>query len=155
MSHESVLCTQLNELNARSRWYSSQGWHVPYAYIGVSSILVGTIADKMPTLLPWASLFASIFGILTLMHMCKIRKGTKRAVNCLQKVEEELKLEITAQLSPNVSHLVIIIVLGMIAYLILTYALLSGKFNLQSAKSQQVKLHRQIKAPRYVCPQDP
>ena len=36
-----TLRTQLEILNARSRWYASQMWHMPFAYFGITGVAVG------------------------------------------------------------------------------------------------------------------
>lgn len=132
MPSENILCSQLTELNMRSRWYSAQNWHLPFAYIGVTSILVGTIADKIPDILPWASLFAGIIGIFTLVHMCAIQDGIRRAVNAIQCIECKLELEKTALYKPFV-HLfpmMSIVILGIVVYFIMSWALFNGRISL-------------------------
>jgi len=133
MPSENTFCSQLAELNSRSRWYSTQNWHLPFAYIGVSSVLVGMIADKIPAILPWASLFAGILGIFTLAHMCTIQDGIKRAVSAIQFVESELKIKQTAQYKAFV-HLfpmMSIVVLGIAAHFIMSWASFSGNIIIQ------------------------
>jgi len=129
MPSEDILCSQLAELNTRSRWYSAQNWHLPFAYIGVTSILVGTIADKIPPVLPWASLFAGILGILRLVHMCAIQDGIRRSVSAIQCVECKLELEKTAQYKPfmHLFPMMSIVVLGIVAYFIMSWASFSGR----------------------------
>ena len=129
MPSEDTFCSQLAQLNTRSRWYSAQNWHLPFAYIGVTSVLVGTITDKIPAVLPWASLFAGILGVVTLVHMCAIQDGIKRSVSAVQCVEQKLKMKQTAKYKPFV-HLfpmMSIVVLGIVAYFIMSWACFTGR----------------------------
>ncbi len=95
-----ILRSQLSELNTRARWYSSQLWHVPFAYLGVTGVVLGNLGEKSSYQLSLGLLCAGIFGILVSIHLFGIMDGEKRAVNNLQKVERELRLESTVKYKP-------------------------------------------------------
>ena len=99
MSNE-ILTTQLVELNSRSRWYSSQNWQVPFAYVGIISIFIPTILEKKPEWFGWATFFAGILGVLVQIHMFVVLQSIKRVVLNIQAIERTLGLEVTAKYNP-------------------------------------------------------
>jgi len=118
---EESLRVQLSELNNRSRWYSAQSWHIPFAYFGILLITASQIHDKAPCLLPFFLIFMGIFGILVLWHMCGIINGAERAVKNLKNTEKLLNLPETAQLRRGyVIPLFIALIIGVDFQIILT-----------------------------------
>jgi hypothetical protein len=91
-----ILGRQLTELNNRSRWYSTQLWTVPFAYLGVSAVILnGILRDAGEFLCP--ALFAcGLIGVFVVWHITKIRDGEKSAVENLEKLEVSLRLARTA-----------------------------------------------------------
>lgn len=91
------LRVQLTELNNRSRWYSSQLWQLPFAYLGVTGLLFGGVAGG--GLFEWLILCLVVFlsGPFVIEHMANIADGERRAVKNLIAVEEKLGLPNTAQ----------------------------------------------------------
>ncbi|MEO5956044.1 MAG: hypothetical protein ABIR36_10195 [Nitrospiraceae bacterium] len=92
-----ALGTQLTELNNRSRWYSTQLWTVPFAYLGVSALAItGFLKDTQDQL--WLVLFAgALVGGFVIWHMEGIRDGEKRAVENLKNLESQLHLVPTVE----------------------------------------------------------
>ncbi len=90
------LIVQLAELNSRSRWYSSQLWQVPFAYLGISGFVIAGLPDNK-SILALGLIAIGLFGICVLIHMHGMKDGERRAVQHLQKIEMELKLEPTAE----------------------------------------------------------
>ena len=88
------LIAQLAELNSRSRWYSSQLWQVPFAYLGITGVVIAGLVDKN-SILVLGLIATGLFGICVLVHMYGMKDGERRAVQNLQKIERELKLEPT------------------------------------------------------------
>lgn len=74
------LRVQLSELNNRSRWYTAQLWHIPFAYLGVLIIAIGQVVDKKPLYLPHVLLLGAFFGVCVLCNMWGLLDGIKRAV---------------------------------------------------------------------------
>lgn len=78
------------ELNQRSRWYSSQLWYVPFAYIGI----IGLGIEKLEKLdnLPFplgnlAYLMMAFFSLAVFVHVCSLKFYERRAVLEMQKLE--------------------------------------------------------------------
>ena len=114
------LIAQLAELNSRSRWYSSQLWQVPFAYLGITCVVLAGLANKNPKILAFGLIAAGLFGICVSIHMYGMRDGERRAVRNLQKIERVLKLEPTAEdkYRTYVLPLQLAVVLATIVYLI-------------------------------------
>ena len=91
------LNNQLNELNNRSRWYSTQLWAVPFAYLGVSSVAIFGVLDKAEKYLWSVFLVCALLGAFVIWHMFKIKDGEKRAVENLIEIENLLKLNPSAE----------------------------------------------------------
>ena len=88
---------QLTELNNRSRWYSSELWHIPFAYLGVSGVVIIQLAEKTPSYLAIGFAASPAFGIFALLHGFRIRASEQRAITDLQETERALRLPVTAQ----------------------------------------------------------
>lgn len=77
------------QLNQRSRWYSSQLWYIPFAYVGI----VGIGLEKMLKLpYPLNSLgliLLGIFSISVFVHVSTIKFYERRAVRSMQNMEKE------------------------------------------------------------------
>lgn len=90
---------QLTELNSRSRWYSSQLWQLPFAYLGLTAVTVVQLVDKKEVL-PYGLITASVVGILSFVHLLFMQNGNNRAVESLREVEGSLNLKPTAEVKP-------------------------------------------------------
>jgi|WetSurMetagenome_2_1015567.scaffolds.fasta_scaffold399816_2 hypothetical protein len=79
--------TKWEELNTRSRWYSSQLWYIPFAYIGI----VGLSFEKISNLpFPINIIINFLFGIFTLavfVHVSAIKYYERKAVINMQQLE--------------------------------------------------------------------
>ena len=114
------LRAQLAELNFRSRWYSSQLWQIPFAYLGITCVVLAGLANKNPKTLAFGLIAAGLFGICVSIHMYGMRNGEHRAVRNLQEIETALKLEPTVEYMPGtyVVPLQLAVILATIVYLI-------------------------------------
>ncbi|MEW8385338.1 MAG: hypothetical protein AB2704_26055 [Candidatus Thiodiazotropha taylori] len=103
LSHEQLeaLRVQLTELNNRGRWYSSQLWQVPFAYLGITGLLLSQIklAETQTFILIVVSV--AFLGAFVIAHMNGIADGEKRAVKDLQNTETSLGIPQTALYRPN------------------------------------------------------
>ena len=84
---ETALLAQLTELNNRSRWYSSQLWQIPFAYLGLTVVMLAALHDACAGTRAIASIASALIGICVLFHTHKIKGGEKRAINNLRAVE--------------------------------------------------------------------
>jgi hypothetical protein len=108
---------QLTELNSRARWYSSQLWQVPFAYLGLSGLTIANAAGKTLLYMPFIFWTCAVFGLLVFIHTVGMRDGERRAVKNLQRTEEALHLSQTAQYKPSyVVPLQIAIILAVLIY---------------------------------------
>jgi len=88
-SHEALIA-QLQILNERSRWYSSQLWQVPFIYVAAAGTLINQALDK-DLILGGALIFLSgLLGVIVSIHMKKLKQGEERAVKALISVESNL-----------------------------------------------------------------
>jgi len=111
-----ALLVQLTELNNRARWYSSQLWQVPFAYLGVTGVLLSQMGGASPE--NWLLMVAviAIFRVFIGVHMNGIADGEKRAVLNLQATEEALMIPPTALYKPNYArpfYVLVIVVVGL------------------------------------------
>lgn len=112
------LRVQLSELNIRGRWYSSQLWQLPFAYFGVSGLVVGQALTRNTTYLPVILIAVAIFGFFVIWHMIGILDGQKRSVDNIQSIEKSLHLPVTALWKLYyVLPLIIAVLFGVLAYL--------------------------------------
>lgn len=81
--------TQYEQMNMRSRWYGSQLWYVPFAYVAI----LGYGLQKMPALSGWQSNLLNfglaIFSFGVFVHVVSLKYGERRAVRRMQQLEEE------------------------------------------------------------------
>jgi hypothetical protein len=92
-----ALIVQLTELNNRSRWYTAQLWHIPFAYFGILVVALAQIKTNKTSYFSYILLFIGFFGCFALWHMYGLINGVERAVRELQKIENQLNLRQTAQ----------------------------------------------------------
>lgn len=80
--------TKYEQLNQRSRWYSSQLWYVAFAYMA----LVGVGAEKLINLPDLQRgigfIVLSIFSLAVFVHVTEIKHYERRAVVAMRKLEE-------------------------------------------------------------------
>ena len=118
---------QFTELNNRGRWYSSQLWQVPFAYLGITAVAVAQAAEKSPRFLPLALFGCAVFGVCVLVHFRGMMDGEKRAVEDLIKVErDDLHLRPTTEYKSQiyVLPLMFIMILTVGAYAVMGAVLL-------------------------------
>jgi len=136
-----TLLSVLSELNNRSRWYSSQIWQIPFAYLGITGVLATlTLKDKplpdsMDFFIPYFFILFGIIGLLVFVHMIGLMNGEKRAVENLQALENHIfqnVLQNTPSLQPAeyrpflyVWPLAFIVLLTALCYLFIGFSLLA------------------------------
>ncbi len=109
--------TQLKELNARSRWYTTQLWQVPLAFVGI----VGVTVSKLPEQEHHKAVFLLlvILGVAVFVHMLHLMKRLEAAVLALQRMEAKLGLEDQATLTGwGVAPFILVVVI-MTTYLVI------------------------------------
>jgi len=85
----------LIELNNRSRWYSSQLWQIPFAYLGLTALAVGQVASKASEtnsdmeVLRYVLMGSAFFGLLAILHSILALVAERRTVEKLREVEEQ------------------------------------------------------------------
>jgi len=79
---------QYNELNQRSRWYSSQLWYVPFAYIVIIGLGVEKISRLHKPLDSLAYLLICVFSFAVFVHIVSLKFYERRAVRAMQEMED-------------------------------------------------------------------
>ena len=112
---------QLTELNARGRWYSTQLWQVPFAYLGLTGLTIANAAGKSGVSLSVILFACGLFGLFVVVHTIGLRNGEKRAVRDIQDVEDQLHLTRTALYKPLTLTfpLQVAVIIATIAYFVL------------------------------------
>jgi len=113
---EESLRVQLAELNNRSRWYSSELWQVPFAYLGLSGVVIAQVADKASEYLSLVFLVSAVFGVFVIWHMSRLRSSEQRAIKHLQETEKALNLSETAQAGKGWKIFQVAVVVAVVAY---------------------------------------
>jgi len=129
------LHVQLTELNNRSRWYSSELWQVPFAYLGLSGLVIGQVADKASRYLSLAFGASAVFGIFVIVHMHRLRGSERRAVKNLQDTERALNLEVTARARKGPKILQVAVFLAVLAYAALAFICLYRAYSRRTNKA--------------------
>lgn len=114
--NEESLRVQLAELNNRSRWYSSELWQVPFAYLGLSGVVVAQVADKASKYLSLIFFASAVFGAFVIWHMSRLRSSEQRAIKHLQETEKALNLSETAQAGKGPKIFQYAVVVAVLAY---------------------------------------
>lgn len=89
--NDDMRCALYDQLNQRSRWYSSQLWYVPFAYLGI----VGFAVEKVPSLpevLRSPSYFMlALFSLAVFVHVGALKYYERRAVRSMQNREDPVE----------------------------------------------------------------
>ena len=110
---------QMHELNDRSRMYNSQIWQVPFAYFGLTILVISTIMNNANTYIFVFSLILEVFlGIAVIIHMFGLQDGINRAVNNIEKIESKIGLENTVKYSKQTWWPFLMMVIIVTAYFI-------------------------------------
>jgi hypothetical protein len=99
---ETTLLSQLVQLNERSRWYSQQGWQVPFAYLGVTALIANAISGTARAELVIGASAVAALGTAVWIHATYMRRRAHRAVALLRDVESQLG--ITGHAIPGAWH---------------------------------------------------
>ena len=91
---------QLEQLNERSRWYATQLWQLPLAYLGLAGVGIAGVLEKAQDKLPWLLLVICLTGYAILFHAFGLHGGIRRAVRNIRAVEGQLQLTKTAGYYP-------------------------------------------------------
>lgn len=90
-----TLRAQLQQLNERSRWYTSQSWQVPFAYIGVTGVVLAGIWKDVnqESWVQSNSLFATaVLGVLVFWHLLGVQRNICRVITNIETIEGLLGL---------------------------------------------------------------
>lgn len=79
----------LVELNNRTRWYSTEIWHVAFAYIGITALAIGQVIDKKLEYLPYMFAASAVLGLFVVWHMTRLRRSEQRNIRNLARIEEK------------------------------------------------------------------
>ena len=80
--------TDLEELNRRSRWYSSQLWYVPFAYLGIVGLGVEKVSCLDHPLKNIAHAMLALFSLAVFVHICSLKYYERRVVKRMQDLED-------------------------------------------------------------------
>lgn len=77
------------QLNQRSRLYSSQLWYIPFAYLGIVGIGLEKILQLSYPLNSLGLALFSIFSISVFVHVSSIKFYERRTVRSMQEIEDK------------------------------------------------------------------
>lgn len=103
------LRVQYVELNNRSRWYTSQAWQIPFAYLAIVNVTIGVVVAKEEKWLAIALFALAFIGVFVAVQSYLTIEGIRRAVDGMQKLEDQLALPWKAQNTGNYWPLTILL----------------------------------------------
>lgn len=77
------------QLNQRSRWYSSQLWYIPFAYLGIVGIGLEKILKLSYPLNSLGLVLFSIFSMSVFVHVSSIKFYERRTIRSMQEIEDK------------------------------------------------------------------
>jgi len=81
--------TQYEQLNQRSRWYSTQLWAVPFTYLGLTGYGFGKIVSFENSNMKSIGFFVmGIFSLAVFVHVSSIKYYERKAVNNMRALEQ-------------------------------------------------------------------
>ena len=87
------LRVQYVEVNARSRWYASQTWQVPFAYIALVGLMAGSFKGENDLIALGVALkTAALLGLFVVIHLIVISWRIRELVKDLNDIERALSL---------------------------------------------------------------
>jgi hypothetical protein len=86
---ESNWSIRYEQQNERSRWYSSQLWYVPFAYLALVGIGLEKVQVFNEPLRGYAFFSLAVFSFAMFVHLCHLKFYERRAVHGLQLLEKE------------------------------------------------------------------
>ena len=82
--------TKFEQLNTRSRWYSSQLWYVPFAFIGIVGLSFEKVSNAEYPLNVLIFIIFGIFSISVFVHVSALKYYERRAVKSMQELENKV-----------------------------------------------------------------
>ena len=79
---------QYAELNQRTRWYTSQLWYVPFAFIGILALGIDKINSLVEPLRSFAFLMLSFFSLAVYVHVTSLKFYERRNILAMQQLED-------------------------------------------------------------------
>jgi len=84
---ESDKSTKYKQLNERARWYSSQLWYIPFAYVGLIGIGIEKTLALISPFRSIAFIFLGIFSLSVYVHVTALKYYERRAVGSMRQME--------------------------------------------------------------------
>jgi Flp pilus assembly protein TadB len=79
---------QYEQLNERSRCYSSQLWYVPFAFVGILALGIDKLTALQEPLRSPAFIFLSLFSLAVYIHVTSLKFYERRCVLAMQQLEQ-------------------------------------------------------------------
>jgi hypothetical protein len=83
--------TRYEQLNGRVRWYASQLWYIPFAYVGLLGIGINNISKLSYPLANIGYALLGLFSLAVFVHISSLKYYERRAVRSLQRMEKEIE----------------------------------------------------------------
>jgi len=79
---------QYEQLNQRTRWYTSQVWYVPFAFIGILVVGIERINTLSGSLRSFAFLMLSFFSLSVFVHISSLKFYERKSILAMQQLED-------------------------------------------------------------------
>jgi hypothetical protein len=112
------LRAQLSETNARARFYATQIWQVPFAYIAVCGVIAGVGDARDPLWLAAVSRVCGAIGIPLVVYVLGLWYADLKAVDSILAVEKTLGLEVTVKHRWYTTWPIMIVLFGVVLALL-------------------------------------
>jgi hypothetical protein len=84
---DEIWIARYEQLNERSRWYTSQLWYVPFAYIALVGIGIEKVSALTGKTRGFGFAVLSLLSFGTFVHVLSVKYFERRAVRAMQKLE--------------------------------------------------------------------
>ncbi len=79
---------QYEQLNQRTRWYTSQLWYVPFAFIGILALGIEKINSLSEPLRSFVFLMLSFFSLSVFVHVSSLKFYERQNILAMQQLED-------------------------------------------------------------------
>ncbi|MFH1091602.1 MAG: hypothetical protein V1742_08530 [Pseudomonadota bacterium] len=81
---------QWEQLNQRTRWYTSQLWYVPFAFIGILALGIEKINSLSEPIRSFVFLMLSFYALSIYVHVSSLKFYERQNVLAMQKLENHV-----------------------------------------------------------------
>ena len=109
-----ALIAQLTQLNERARHYAARIWLVPFAYLGLALIAIGTSWEASDTAQVAVSFGMAAAGILVVIHYVGLLGRSEATVDAIADLERRMYLPAATTKSHLITYPLVVMLIAII-----------------------------------------